>query len=120
MTDTMTLPLDRSQQERKVMTLLTERQGRQAAIGKSELAKITGMPEREVRRVIKHLIEEHGEPIGSTSGEPHGYYLICTADEQAHAENELRHRIIELARRLGCLKRNQPAEVLGQIVLELQ
>ncbi len=120
MTQPMTLPLDRSQQERKVMDLLRECRGRQFAIGKAQLSILTGIHERTVRDIIKHLIEQHGEPIGSTSGEPHGYYVICTAEEQAHAEAELRHRIIELARRLGCLKRNQPAEVLGQIVLELK
>lgn len=120
MTDTMTLPLDRSQQERRVMDLLRGRRGRMLAIGKAELASQTGIHERTIRDIIKHLIEAHGEPIGSTSGEPHGYYLIGTPDEQAHAEHELRHRIIELARRLACLRRNQPDEVLGQLLLELQ
>lgn len=120
MNETLALPLERSEGERRIMEILRECRGRRFAVGKSQLALRTGIHERTVRELIKHLIEEHGEPIGSTSGEPHGYYLISSAEEQAHAEQELRGRIIELARRLGCLQRNQPAEVLGQILLGLQ
>lgn len=113
------LPLDRSEHEQRVLEVLHECRGRRMAIGKSDLARRTGIHERTVREIIKHLIEAHGEPIGSTSGDPHGYYMICTADEQQQAEAELQHRIIELARRLASLRKNTPSAVLGQITLEL-
>lgn len=113
------MQLDPSEPESRVLALLREHRGRQAAIGKAELAQQTGLCERRVRQLIKHLIEEHREPIGSCSGPPAGYFWIDSPAELDLAMHELRTRIIEMAKRMAHLKQNSLADVLGQLAMEL-
>ncbi|HNP80160.1 MAG TPA: hypothetical protein PKN47_01755 [Nitrospira sp.] len=115
-----TVQLVPSDLESRVLTILREHRGRQAAIGKAELAKQTGVCERTVRDLIKHLIEEHHEPIGSCSGAPGGYFYINSPAELDLAMHELRTRIIEIAKRMSHLKKNSLADVLGQLAMELR
>lgn len=112
--------LDPSLLESRVLAVLREHRGRQAAIGKAELSAQIGCGERRLRQLIKHLIEEHREPIGSCSAPPAGYFWIDTEAELDLAMHELRTRIIEMAKRMAHLKKNSLADVLGQLALELR
>lgn len=105
--------------EFRVLAILREHRGRQTAIGKAELSTQVGVCERTVRDCIKHLIEEHHEPIGSCSGAPAGYFYINSEAELNLAMHELRTRIIEMAKRMAHLKKNSLADVLGQLAMEL-
>lgn len=111
--------LEPSDLESRVLVILREHRGRQAAIGKAELAKQAGVCERTARDLVKHLIEEHHEPIGSCSGAPAGYFYINTEAELDLAMHELRTRIIEMAKRMSHLKKNSLADVLGQLAMEM-
>lgn len=52
------------------------RHGRQRAISKKVLAKITGIAPRRVEAIIRELIVEHGCEIASSCERPMGYFLI--------------------------------------------
>lgn len=114
-----TWPVEISEQEGRVLTVLREHRGRQQAIGQRDLSEATGIHTRTVRDLIKHLIEEHGEPIGSASSPPAGYYLITSDVELETAQQEFKTRIVEMAKRLAQLRKNAPADVLKQLALEL-
>jgi hypothetical protein len=90
------------------------------ALPVDEVARRTGIDDRTVQELVKHLIEEHGYPIGSATGDPHGYYWITTAEEQARAEQQLVHRIISIARRLARLRKNTPHAILLQLSLDME
>lgn len=111
--------LDLSADETAVLAALARHRGRAQAINKEALAFEVGLSERMVRRAIVHLIKRHGQPIGCTSHQPGGYFLIETAEEQREAEDELAHRITSLAIRLARLKKNTPAQILDQLRLAL-
>lgn len=118
MTD-MAQPIELSADEERVLDVLRLHRGRAAAIHKEALAEAVGLEVRRVRIVIAHLIERHNQPIGSASQVPAGYFLIETAQEAEQAAQELKARIIQLAKRLAKLKRNTPADCLDQLRIDL-
>lgn len=113
-------PSDLTPRELLVLDALAPHRGRAAAIHKEALAEMVGMEVRKVRIVIAHLIERHNQPIGSASQAPAGYFLIETAEEAEQAAQELKARIIQLAKRLAKLKQNTPADCLDQLRIDLQ
>lgn len=119
MTESISQAPELSVQELQVLDQLSFCQGNENAVPVEELAKLTGIDDRVVQKIVKHLIEEHHYPIGSSTGKPNGYYWITTAAEQQRSEAQLEHRIISTARRLARLRKNTPAEVLGQMILTL-
>ena len=102
-----------------VANLIRLHQGRAEAISMSALAREAGLGTRQLQRIIKHLIEDHGEPIGSATGQPTGYYLITDEPEVRAAVAQLEHRLGSLARRIARLRRIAPEEVFGQMRMEL-
>ncbi|WP_447978111.1 hypothetical protein [Candidatus Nitrospira bockiana] len=116
---TATVAIEMSAEERAVWREIQRHEGRASALSLEHLAAVTAIAPRIVQRIVKHLIEHHHCPIGSATGEPHGYYVIRTTDEQTRAERQLEHRIIKTAQRLAALRKNTPADVLGQLTMEL-
>ncbi len=106
--------------EQAVLDVLQWHRGRAQAIGLDVLAASAGLSERTVQYAIASLIESHGQPIGSATMRPAGYYLIETADELAESLNQLTHRIISLARRIAALKQSTTPIVLNQLALEIE
>lgn len=112
-------PIELSADEARVLEALQAHRGRAHAIHKEALSRETGCEVRHLRSVIAHLIERHNQPIGSASQVPAGYFLIETAQEAEQAAQELKARIIQLAKRLAKLKRNTPADCLDQLRIDL-
>lgn len=109
-----------STEEMQILDQLTVCQGLENAVSNKKLAELTGIEERKVQDLVKHLVEEHRYPIGSATGQPHGYYWITTAAEQERSEKQLEHRIISTARRLARLRKNTPHAVLLQLSLDME
>jgi hypothetical protein len=106
--------------EQAVLDVVRRHRGRAQAIGLDALAVSAGISERQVQHTIASLIEQHGQPIGSATMRPAGYYLIETADELAESLGQLTHRIISLARRIAALKQSTTPIVLNQLALEIE
>lgn len=78
------------------------------------LALRVGISTRELQDVIKHIIEEHGIMIASATGRNHGYYFPATEKEYRDAVDQLKHRIISLAKRIRACDRAAFEEIFGQ------
>ena len=110
-------PAGYSLEELRVIRRLASCQGQAKAIPMIDLAASVHLSTRALQRVVAHLIAEHAAPIGSSTGEAHGYYLVEDAADVEAACGQLRHRIIHLAQRMATLKRISLAEVFGQLGL---
>jgi hypothetical protein len=72
--------------------------------------------EREIRRVMKHLREQHGERIGSTG---RGYFIAETADEVKAISRYHRKRALSELYSAARIERSSLPELLGQLSLEI-
>lgn len=76
--------------------------GKDQAITYKDLARRTGINEREVRSSVAALVTCYQQPIASSSEA--GYYFINSQEEFDHARNELMSRIKKLSRRIKGLR----------------
>ena len=74
------------------------------------------VPERDIRKAIKHLVCSHGEWIGSCHG---GYYVIKTADELESACKYYHNYAMSLLHVEAKLRKTSLAALLGQLSLRL-
>jgi biotin operon repressor len=107
-----------SSEEAGIMKLL--RSGRNNAISVKALAAETGMGGVEIRQTIRDLIMEHGILIGSSVGDPPGYFIPETAEEAITATRSLRHRGIMILVRAAKLQRCSVELVFNQARLEFE
>ena len=64
------------------------------------LAKMMGLSDRAVRKVIRDLVIDHGVPIvGVRNGAKTGYYIATDQDELIRATEPLKNEIKQLALR---------------------
>lgn len=108
--------------ELTIWSILSLRKGRALAIKSSDLELRTGIKDREIRNVIKSLIELYGKPIGSTTKEPFGYYVIVDKSEMKEVQKSLRNRAISTLKRAQAydnspIRREWVASVIGQLSL---
>ena len=88
--------------------------GRESAISMSALAGSVGISTRELQQIIQHLINDHGVLIASATGKQHGYYYPDGEEEFRAAVDQLKHRIISLARRIRAIDSAAYEEIFGQ------
>lgn len=103
-------------EERTVFRLL--RSGRASALSVKAIEIETGLDGKSVRKIVRDLIMEHGILIGSSVGDPPGYYLPETPDEAITATKTLRHRGVAILARAARLQRCSIELVFGQALLE--
>lgn len=112
-----------SPEELAVWSVLQTRVGRAAAIPMADLAAQVGLGTRTLQSVVKHLVEDHHLPIGSSTGGAdgvHGYYRVASPDDLERTVRQLDHRIISTARRKARLVQSTAARVLGQLTMDLE
>ena len=105
-------------EEEKIRRILLARRGKGAAIQVRDLARMTCIDPRRVRDIVKHLVEGHGDLIGSSIAKPYGYYVPVTTDEVDAVTKQLYHRLVSLAVRISRLKKISVEAVLGQMRME--
>jgi hypothetical protein len=101
-----------TKEEAEVIRLL--KKGRANAISMTELATLINVSTRRLQDIIKHLIEDHCIFIGSTCGKQHGYWLPTDEEDYRAAVDQLKHRIISLARRIRAIDKQAFQEIFGQ------
>lgn len=113
-------PRELPAEQAQVLALVRARRGRAAAIGVADLAAATGIDERRVQQVVKHLVEEHQAPIGTGTTPPHGYYWIVTDEERREVRDSLVRRAVSTLRRARAYDRGGwVSRLIGQAELEL-
>ena len=109
--------------EIKILKVLEDHQGRPNRIARFVLldqinAECPLFPtdEREMRRTIKHLREQHGERIGSCG---RGYYKAVTPEEILAISGYHRKRALSELYSAAKIERKNLPEMLGQLSLEI-
>lgn len=116
----MTINVSRlTSREQLILSLLPA--GHRQAITKAQLAKLSGMSEREAREIIYGLIVKHGLPIGSST-EPTGggYFLIQDEDDLEVATRHLLPRARAILRRSRALEKIAEEKFSRQLKLVLE
>lgn len=110
--------LEITREEAVISRIIEAHPGRQNAIPVGELAARTGIDERRVRDIVKHLIERHGLPVGSSTVEPPGYYLIVDNKERLEVRRSLVRRALSILERARAYDRGGlVAKLVGQLKL---
>lgn len=99
---------------------IESRLGPRQAIPVAELSLRTGLDERRVRQIVKHLIERHYLPIGS-SVNPGGYYTISDNNERLRVRRALIRRAVSILERARAYDRgNWINGLIGQLEMQLE
>ena len=101
-----------TREERLIISALQA--GRENARAVPLLAALVGVDHRRLRAIVKHLIEEHGYCIGSTTRKPPGYYMIHDPQELADVYKKLRSRGLSILNRAAKIKKTSVKDVFGQ------
>lgn len=113
-------PRDLAEEEVRVLTEVRRRCGKPAAIAVADLAAATGIEERRVQQVVKHLVERHQAPIGTATKPPFGYYWIVSDEERREVRDSLVRRAVSTLQRARAYDRSGwVARLIGQAELEL-
>ncbi|MBE3574561.1 MAG: hypothetical protein IMW99_03765 [Firmicutes bacterium] len=108
-----------TQEEKDVAAWIETRHGAQQAISVGDLAQRTGLDERRVRQIVKHLIERHFLPIGS-SVHPGGYYVITDDGERRRVRRALIRRALSILERAKVYDRGPWIHsLIGQLEMQL-
>lgn len=112
--------LEMTGEEKSITEILTKATGRERAVSVAAIARMTGINERRVRQIVKHLIERHHFPIGSTTTTPSGYYIITDNDERVMVRKSLTGRALSILKRASVYdKAGWVGAITGQLELEI-
>lgn len=113
-------PWPLANREKVLLWKLKNSRGHQLAVKAAVLAKNLNCTERDVKAMVKNLVENFEVPIGASRGEPAGYYLVMTEQEMEDTVRAYVNEIRSLARRVRAFAPAQRVvELLGQIRLDL-
>jgi len=108
-----------SPREKTLVAILGRCRGQMMSRSNESLAKTLNCSAREVKAMVKSLVEDFGLPVGASRGEPSGYYLIMTAEEARHTAAAYVNEIRSLARRVKAIEPDHKIlELLGQMKFE--
>ncbi len=100
-------------------SLIWRHRGKDNPISIARLRELTGYTERQIKDLVEQLVVTHGMRIGGRRGEPGGYFVIETAEDQAAAVRPYKLQILAMWKRLRKLEEpHSLRELLGQLKLE--
>ncbi|MBE7415102.1 MAG: hypothetical protein HS130_07710 [Deltaproteobacteria bacterium] len=108
-----------SDEEYRVWEIIEAHRGRENAIKADALAWKVGLDGVRVREIVSHLIREHGKLIGSSTGNPPGFYVITDREELERQIRSLRHRGIMCLVRAAALSKSSIEEIFRQGRLDI-
>ena len=111
--------LSMDSESQHVLGLIRVRVGRSMALSVNTIAGLTSIPARTVRDIVKGLIEKHHVRIGSSLGNPPGYYMIENKEEADQNERTLRRLGLSILTRAAVLRRLTVQEYMREIQGEL-
>lgn len=114
----LSFDFDMTAEERAVFACL--RPGRARAVTSRQIAQETGIEERAVRDLVKHLREARGCCIGSSSGLPAGYYILDDPAELEAFTASMRRRGISILYMVSKVTKSSLEAVFNQGRLDLE
>ncbi|TAN59639.1 hypothetical protein EPN18_10070 [bacterium] len=106
-------------EEAAVWRVIREHKGKDSAIKADTLAWRTSLPEVKAREIVSRLVRASGKLIGSSTGNPPGYYVITDETELRKHIESLRHRGIMCLVRAAALSKTSIEDIFEQGRLEL-
>ncbi|MCX8035028.1 MAG: hypothetical protein N3A71_01950 [Candidatus Dojkabacteria bacterium] len=91
--------------ESKILKLIKARIGKSNPIQVKDIMEFVALPDREIRRIVQHLINIKGYAIGSTTKDPHGFFMIVSLDDYLEAIKNLMGRKEKIHERIEALKK---------------
>jgi|GEM_PF-2841324 len=108
-----------SADDRKVLSILRGHD-RSNPIARTELAELVGISGREIQDVVRRLIMDYGQLIGSsTDARNPGYYMIADIKEADKVCHSLRRRALKILVRVAKIRKISVRELLEQMKMEL-
>lgn len=108
-----------SPREKTMVAILGRCRGAMAAKPVEYFTRSLNCNAREVKAMVKSLVEDFALPVGSSRGDPPGYFLIVTAEEALDTARVYVNEIRSLARRVKAIApEHKIVELLGQMNLE--
>ena len=104
----------------KRLALIIRQSRKESPIMGRSLGQFLGCDLRSIAASVQALVLEHRLPIGSTRGEPSGYYWIHSLDELDAVCAMYHNTAMKLLVREAALKRITLDELLGQMRLDLK
>jgi hypothetical protein len=108
---------DEAEMVARVLAEIAPRRGREAAITMHEIAERTGFGTRLIQSVVKFLVEERHEPIGTATTRPFGYFVIQTDEERRAVRNHFVRRALS---NLEHAKAYDTESIVGPLVGQIQ
>lgn len=99
--------------------LRAEHNGAIRAISQADLAAKTGFRKRRVRQIIRDLISQFGEPIGSLYARSGGYFWISSRMETELTCKKMTDHAVSQLSRVADLKKITLPDLLGQMRMDL-
>ena len=112
-------PLTMDSDELTVWGIIRGHVGLESAVSVGAISERSGVPPRQVRDIVKGLIERHRVRIGSSLVQPSGYYIIETMEEAERNEVTLRRLGLSILTRAAVLKRLTVAEYMRELQTEM-
>jgi hypothetical protein len=110
---------DDRQKARTIARIVREHRGRANAIDMHEISRLTSIPTREVQTLVKILVEQHSQPIGTSTRRPFGYFWIATNDERREVRDHFVRRALSNLEHARAFDRDGiAAKYLGQLELD--
>ena len=101
-------------EEASVFNVIKTHEGRDRAIKAEVVGFHARMSEVKVRQIIARLVNEHGKPIGSVTGNPPGFYMMVDDDEIKEHAASLRKRGMKILKRAGKVSKMTVKEVFEE------
>jgi hypothetical protein len=111
-------PRDRAVIDR-VLSLIRLHVGSSDPISLERIAELTGISTRSIQSIVKFVVEEEAEPIGTNTKEPFGYYVIESDVElRKNYGHFLRRGLSNLKHARAYNKQSIVGPIVGQLELE--
>jgi hypothetical protein len=102
----------------RVLACIRDRRGAEAAITIDEIAARTTVHRREIQAIVKILVEERLQPIGSLWRPPYGYYIVSDeAELSRNAWQFLARGVSNMKHGRAFLQPGIAGPILGQLDL---
>jgi len=76
----------------RILIEILQHEGQDNPVGVSALMELVPLTDRQVRKVVRYLINERLEPIGSKSSLPAGFFKVTSVDDFIEAVSNLNPR----------------------------
>lgn len=111
--------VDRDQAER-VRLALDAHPGRENCVPLARLAVVLDISPRDVQAIVKYLVEECAEPIGTAVSHPFGYYrIVREAELEANYRHFIRRGLSNIKHARAYRSSSMLAPIIGQLEIEV-